>query len=155
MALITLMFCLQRPITRCSCYYAHCLISRNHFPAMVIDMETNLMLMEINTVYIHHLYNKTQTFSNTLHNCGLFKWLILHYIAGYGSLIRCASAWYSDGRGFDPHARQYSSVEIGSWINLPFFPFRWFKKGGCQLLAKECALSTGKLPRRLAQKQCG
>ena len=25
----------------------------------------------------------------------------------------------------------------------------------CQLLAKECALSTGKLPRRLAQEQCG
>ena len=25
----------------------------------------------------------------------------------------------------------------------------------CQLLAKECALSTGKLPRRLAQEHCG
>ena len=33
--------------------------------------------------------------------------------------------------------------------------FRWFKKSSCQLLAKECALSTGKLPRRLAQEQCG
>ena len=31
----------------------------------------------------------------------------------------------------------------------------WFKKSSCQLLAKECALSTGKLPRRLAQEQCG
>ena len=37
----------------------------------------------------------------------------------------------------------------------PFSPFRWFKKSSCQLLAKECALSTGKLPRRLAQEQCG
>ena len=27
-----------------------------------------------------------------------------------------------------------------------------FKKGSCQLLVKECALSTGKLPRRLAQE---
>ena len=35
----------------------------------------------------------------------------------------------------------------------PFCPFRWFKKGSCQLLAKEWALSTGKLPRRLAQEQ--
>ena len=35
----------------------------------------------------------------------------------------------------------------------PFSLFRWFKKSGCQLLAKECALSTGKLPRRLAQEQ--
>ena len=33
--------------------------------------------------------------------------------------------------------------------------FCWFKKGSCQLLAKEWALSTGKLPRRLAQEQCG
>ena len=37
----------------------------------------------------------------------------------------------------------------------PFSLFRWFKKSICQLLAKECALSTGKLPRRLAQEQCG
>ena len=37
----------------------------------------------------------------------------------------------------------------------PFSLFCWFKKISCQLLAKECALSTGKLPRRLAQEQCG
>ena len=37
----------------------------------------------------------------------------------------------------------------------PFSLFRWFKKSSCQLLAKECALSTGKLPRRLAQEQFG
>ena len=36
----------------------------------------------------------------------------------------------------------------------PFSLFRWFKKSSCHLLAKECALSTGKLPRRLAQEQC-
>ena len=36
----------------------------------------------------------------------------------------------------------------------PFSLFRWFKKSSCQLLAKECALSNGKLPRRLAQEQC-
>ena len=34
----------------------------------------------------------------------------------------------------------------------PFSLFRWFKKSNCQLLAKECALSTGKLPRRLSQE---
>ena len=34
----------------------------------------------------------------------------------------------------------------------PFSPFRCFKKGSCQLLAKECARSTGKLSRRLAQE---
>ena len=37
----------------------------------------------------------------------------------------------------------------------PFSFFRWFKKSSCQLLAKECAISTGKPPRRLAQEQCG
>ena len=37
----------------------------------------------------------------------------------------------------------------------PFSFLRWYKKSSCQLLAKECALSTGKLPRRLAQEQCG
>ena len=37
----------------------------------------------------------------------------------------------------------------------PFSLFCWFKTSSCQLLGKECALSTGKLPRRLAQKQCG
>ena len=37
----------------------------------------------------------------------------------------------------------------------PFSLFRWFKKSSCQLPAKECALSTGKLPGRLAQEQCG
>ena len=36
----------------------------------------------------------------------------------------------------------------------PFSLFHWFKKSSCQLLAKECAVSTGKLPRRLAQEQC-
>ena len=36
----------------------------------------------------------------------------------------------------------------------PFSLFHWFKKSSCQLLAKECALSTGKLHRRLAQEQC-
>ena len=37
----------------------------------------------------------------------------------------------------------------------PFSLFRCFKKSSCQLMEKECALSTGKLPRRLAQEQCG
>ena len=51
----------------------------------------------------------------------------------------------------------HSFVETWSWKHFlrPFSLFRWFKKSSCQLLAKECALSTGKLPRRLAQEQCG
>ena len=67
------------------------------------------------------------------------------------------SAWYADGPGFDPHVRQnFFQLTFGhEKILRPFSPFRWFKKGSCQLLAKEWALSTGKLPKRLAQEQCG
>ena len=41
------------------------------------------------------------------------------------------------------------------WRNLEkhasiIIKFRWFKKGSCQLLEKECALSTGKY-----QEHCG
>ena len=38
-----------------------------------------------------------------------------------------------------------------------FSPFRWLKKGSCQLLAKECALSTGQPLSRFksAQEKCG
>ena len=54
-----------------------------------------------------------------------------------------------------------TSAYILSWSLVvkvflrPFSPCRCFKKGSCQLLAKECALNTDKLPRRLAQEQCG
>ena len=34
----------------------------------------------------------------------------------------------------------------------PISLFLWFKKSSCQLLAKESALSTGKLPRRFGQE---
>ena len=57
---------------------------------------------------------------------------------------------------FDPHVRHILSWRFGHEnIIRPFTIFRWFKMSSCQLLAKECALSTGKLPRRLAQEQCG
>ena len=51
------------------------------------------------------------------------------------------SDWRPGGHGFDP-------AEVGnilSWRLImqyflrSFSPFRWFKKGSCQFLAKECA----------------
>ena len=40
---------------------------------------------------------------------------VLHFLqAGRGSLG--VSAWYAASRGFDPHARQHSFVEIGHEI---------------------------------------
>ena len=75
--------------------------------------------------------------------------------AGHGSSIGCASAWYADGHRFDPHIQlNILLLRFGhEKILWPFSPFCWFKKGSCQLLAKEWALSTGKLPRKLAQEQ--
>ena len=35
---------------------------------------------------------------------------------GRDSLVGCVSAWYADSRGFYPHVRQYSFVEIGHEI---------------------------------------
>ena len=75
--------------------------------------------------------------------------------AGQGSSVRYASTWYADGRRFDPHVRQQYFMEIGHEIIHTAILSRWIKKGSCQLLVKECALSTGKMPRRLAQEQCG
>ena len=37
-------------------------------------------------------------------------------MAGRGSLIGCAFAWYVDSNGFDPHVWQHSFVEIGHEI---------------------------------------
>ena len=63
---------------------------------------------------------------------------------------------YIQGPEFDPHIRHILSWRLCHEKFLrPFSLFRWFKKSNCQLLAKECALSTGKLPRRLAQEQFG
>ena len=42
--------------------------------------------------------------------------LALSKQAGPGSWVGCASAWYSDGRGFDPPVRQHSFVDIGHEI---------------------------------------
>ena len=86
------------------------------------------------------------------------SWLVMFtYIStGRGSSIGSEFAWHASGPEFDPHVRHILSWRLGHETFLrPFSLFRWFKTSSCQLLAKECALSTGKLPRRLAQEQCG
>ena len=88
--------------------------------------------------------------------CDLF--VSLSYLAWRGSSVGCESSWHdAGGPGFHPHVRHILSWRFGHKKNFPrtLSPFRWFKKSNCQLLAKEWALSTGKLPRSLAQKQCG
>ena len=64
-------------------------------------------------------------------------------VSGPGSSIRCASAWQSDGRGFDPRVRQHSFVEIGHEIistaifYLPLIQVRLLSVAGERML---CAL---------------
>ena len=78
----------------------------------------------------------------------VFLFPILYiFVAGRGRSIGRASAWYADGRGFDPLVRQHSFMEIGHEIISTAILSR--------PLIQEVALSTGKLPRRLAQEQCG
>ena len=65
------------------------------------------------------------------------------------------AAGYADDRRFDPHVRQQYFVEIGQEIfstanlSLPLI-----QEGQLRVTGKECALSTGELPGRLAQEQC-
>ena len=57
-----------------------------------------------------------------------------HIPAGPGSSVGCASAWYSDGCGFDPRVRQHSYVEIGHEIistailSLPLIQVSYWRK---------------------------
>ena len=73
---------------------------------------------------------------------------------GRGISIGSEFAWHASGPEFDPHHRHILSWRLGhenistAILLLPLIQEE-------QLLAKECALSTGKLPRTLAQEQCG
>ena len=72
-------------------------------------------------------------------------------LMGHGSSIRSMSAWHACGPEFDPHGRHILSRRLGhEKISTAILPLTLI-----QLLAKECALNIGKLPRRLAQEQCG
>ena len=78
------------------------------------------------------------------------------HLARDGSSVECMFTWYADGRGLDPHVQLHSFVEFGlEIISTTILSLLLFQEGSCQLLAKDCELSTGKLPRRLAQEQCG
>ena len=69
--------------------------------------------------------------------------------AGCASLVGCAYRLVSRRSRVRSSCPAHSFVEICmvmKKILWPLSPFPWFKKGSCQLLAKVCALSTGKLP---------
>ena len=82
-------------------------------------------------------------------------------ITGRGSSIGSEFAWHASGPEFDPHVRHILSWRLGhesistAILPLPLIQEEQLSVTSCQLVAKECALSTRKLPRRLAQEQCG
>ena len=102
----------------------------------------------------------------------MISFVTMHATTGRGSSIGSEFSWHASGPEFDPHVRHILSWRLGHEnISTAILPLPLIQEeqlsvtGGhspssadsssCQLLAKECALSTGKLPRRLAQEQCG
>ena len=78
-------------------------------------------------------------------------------VTGCGSLIGSVSTWHASG----PPVRSLSGTFIRGGLVMKkkkttaILPLPLMKKSSCQLLAKEYALSTGKLHRRLAKEKCG
>ena len=76
-----------------------------------------------------------------------------HTHAGLGGSVGCESDWRPGSRGFNPlphpptpptpPPHKVSNILlwrlIMKYFLWSFSPFRWFKKGSCQFLAKECA----------------
>ena len=74
-------------------------------------------------------------------------------LTGRGSSIGGEFAWHASGPEFDSHVRLILSWRLGHEnISTAILPLPLIQEE--QLLAKDCALSTGKLPSRLAQEQC-
>ena len=71
------------------------------------------------------------------------SFLFLNFFAGRGSSVGRASAWYAAGRGFHPHVRHTFLQGEWSWKTFydHYLPSADSRKGSCQLVAKECALT--------------
>ena len=73
----------------------------------------------------------------------------------HGSSVGSVSAWLASGPEFDPHVRPILLWRLGhEKISTAILPLPLIQEKHLSVTAKECALSTGKLPRRLAQEQC-
>ena len=72
----------------------------------------------------------------------------------YASYI---SAWHASGPEFDLHVRHILSWRLGHETNsTAILPLPLIQEEQLSVTGEiKCALSTGKLPRRLAQEQCG
>ena len=106
-------------------------------------------------IMVFFVLRKTH-YSNDMrsHPVGLDLFLVGPFFYFRTSCVRIAKAlvrlrWCAGS--LEPSLVAYVISTIISWAGpIKVCLFCSFKKGSCQLLAKECALSTGKLPRRLA-----
>ena len=78
----------------------------------------------------------------------------LSQVTGRGSSIGSVFAWHASDPEFDPHVRHVLSWKLGHEITA-IFPLPLIQEEQLSVTGEECALITGKLPRRLAQEQCG
>ena len=84
------------------------------------------------------------------------QWHVPKLLTGRGSSIRSVFAWHASGLEFDPHIRHILSWRLGHEnISTAIVPLPLLQEEQLSVTGKECALSTGKLPRKLAQEQCG
>ena len=75
---------------------------------------------------------------------------------GCGSSIGSMSAWHASGPEFDPHIRHILSWRLGHEnISTAILPLPLIQEEQLSVTGGRIALSTGKLPRRLAQEQRG
>ena len=68
------------------------------------------------------------------------------------SSIGSAFSWLASGLKFDPYVRHILSWRLG---HKNILPLPLIQEEQLSVTGERSALSTGKLPRRLAQEQCG
>ena len=126
--------------------FKHATVKSKKQPIKRTQTPFRIFIFSLGPVSLRRAWNGP-TYNGNAYKCNSYT---KFSAAGLGSSIERVSARHASGPEFEPHIRHILPLPATA-----FSLFRWFKKSSCQLLAKECALSTGKLPRKLAQEQCG
>ena len=82
--------------------------------------------------------------------------VFLSHSTGRGSSIGSEFAWHASGPEFDPHVRHILSWRLGHEnISTAILPLPMIQEEQLSVTCERMCTNTGKLPRRLAQEQCG
>ena len=75
---------------------------------------------------------------------------------GRSSSNGSVSAWHASGPEFDPHVRHILSWRLGhEKLSTAILPLPLIQEEQLSVTGERMCTNTGKLPRRLAQEQCG